>query len=77
MPIAIAFIMFGVGINLRFVDFKHTFNRPKAVITGLAAQMILLPIMAFIINLFLYNRSDLQGRDCFDCCMPRRYYLKI
>jgi BASS family bile acid:Na+ symporter len=52
MPIAIAFIMFGIGINLRFVDFKQTFNRPKAVITGLAAQMLLLPIIAFIINIF-------------------------
>ncbi len=52
MPFAIAFIMFGIGINLRFVDFKHTFKRPKAVITGLAAQMILLPIIAFVLNIF-------------------------
>jgi len=52
MPAAIAFIMFGIGINLRFVDFKHTFKRPKAVITGLAAQMVLLPIIAFILNIF-------------------------
>ena len=52
MPVAIAFIMFGIGINLKFVDFKRTFNRPKAVITGLAAQMILLPIIAFILNIF-------------------------
>ena len=52
MPAAIAFIMFGIGINLKFVDFKRTFNRPKAIITGLAAQMILLPIIAFILNIF-------------------------
>ena len=52
MPIAIAYIMFGIGINLRFVDFKLTFRRPKAVITGLLAQMILLPIIAFAINFF-------------------------
>jgi len=52
MPIAIAFIMFGVGINLRFVDFKLTFKRPKAVITGLVAQMVLLPVIAFTINFF-------------------------
>lgn len=52
MPAAIAFIMFGIGINLRFEDFKHTFKRPKAVITGLIAQMILLPCVAFLINLF-------------------------
>lgn len=52
MPVAIAFIMFGIGINLRFSDFKQTFNRPKAVITGLAAQMLLLPLIAFMINSF-------------------------
>jgi BASS family bile acid:Na+ symporter len=51
MPFAIAYIMFGIGINLRFVDFKLTFRKPKAVFTGLAAQMILLPIIAFMINL--------------------------
>lgn len=51
MPVAIAFIMFGIGINLRFGDFKQTFRRPKAVITGLAAQMVLLPVIAFLINL--------------------------
>ena len=52
MPVAISFIMFGIGVNLRFVDFKKTFKRPKAVITGLVAQMILLPAIAFGINMF-------------------------
>jgi BASS family bile acid:Na+ symporter len=52
LPVAIAFIMFGIGINLRFSDFRKTFNRPKAVITGLIAQMLLLPAIAFIINMF-------------------------
>lgn len=52
LPAAIAFIMFGIGINLGFSDFKKTFNRPKAVITGLVAQMLLLPVIAFIINMF-------------------------
>ena len=52
MPIAIAFIMFGIGINLSFGEFKKIFKRPKAVITGLIAQMILLPMIAFAINIF-------------------------
>ena len=52
MPLSIAFIMFGIGSNLRVSDFKTTFNRPKAVITGLVAQMLLLPIIAFILNMF-------------------------
>lgn len=52
MPVAIAFIMFGIGINLSFGEFKKTFKRPKAVITGLIAQMVLLPAIAFILNIF-------------------------
>lgn len=53
MPISIAFIMFGIGINLNFAEFKNTFRKPKAVITGLVAQMLMLPAIAFVINLFL------------------------
>jgi bile acid:Na+ symporter, BASS family len=53
MPIAIGLIMFGIGTDLRFKDFTNIFLRPKAVIIGLIAQMVLLPIIAFIINYFL------------------------
>ncbi len=52
MPVAIAYIMFGIGTNLHFSDFNITFKRPKALITGLLAQMLLLPALAFILNLF-------------------------
>lgn len=52
MPVAIAYIMFGIGINLHFNDFKKTFKRPKALITGLFAQMLILPVVAFVLNLF-------------------------
>ncbi len=50
MPVAISFIMFGIGLNLRFADFGNTFKKPKAVLTGLVAQMVFLPIIAFGIN---------------------------
>ena len=53
MPVAIAFIMFGIGLNLRFQDFGIIFSRPKAIIIGLVAQMILLPLIAFALNHFL------------------------
>ncbi len=52
MPLAIAVIMLGVGMNLRFRDFQHIFRKPRAVITGLIAQMVLLPVIAFIFNSF-------------------------
>jgi BASS family bile acid:Na+ symporter len=47
MPAAIAFIMLGIGLNLTFKDFKRVFLRPKAVLTGLACQLIALPTLAF------------------------------
>lgn len=53
MPLAIAVIMLGVGMNLKFHDFTQIFKKPKAVITGLIAQMILLPAIAFAFNIFL------------------------
>jgi bile acid:Na+ symporter, BASS family len=53
MPVAIAYIMFGIGINLSFADFSTTFKRPKALFTGLVAQIVFLPVVAFIINIFI------------------------
>ncbi len=52
MPIAIALIMFGIGINLKFRDFGQIFIKPKAVLTGLFAQMVVLPLFAFGLNYF-------------------------
>lgn len=52
LPLAIAFIMFGVGLNLRVTDFTQTFKKPKAVIVGLLAQIVILPLIAFAINAF-------------------------
>lgn len=48
MPIAIAIIMFGIGITLKFKDFGRVFLHPKAILIGLGAQFLLLPAIAFI-----------------------------
>lgn len=48
MPIAIAIIMFGIGINLKFKDFSRVFMHPKAILVGLGAQFLLLPLIAFL-----------------------------
>ena len=49
MPIAIAIIMFGIGLNLQFRDFRRVFIYPKAILIGLACQMLLLPALAFLL----------------------------
>lgn len=52
MPVAIAIIMLGIGLTLKFKDFARVFIKPKAVLTGLACQLLLFPILAFIIIYF-------------------------
>jgi len=52
MPFAIAFIMLGIGLELKFKDFYRVFLQPKAVITGVISQMILMPLIAFVLICF-------------------------
>ncbi|MDX1760653.1 MAG: bile acid:sodium symporter [Christiangramia sp.] len=52
MPAAIAMIMFGIGLELKFKDFKRVFLQPKAVIIGLISQLIVLPIIALALIYF-------------------------
>ncbi|MEX2484339.1 MAG: bile acid:sodium symporter [Brumimicrobium sp.] len=49
LPIAIGIIMFGIGLNLEWKDFKRVFIAPKAVLFGLFGQLFLLPIVGFSI----------------------------
>ena len=53
LPLALAFIMLGMGLSLTLKDFRNIFVYPKAMMLGLANQLLLLPLFAFIlINLF-------------------------
>ncbi|MEM9509052.1 MAG: bile acid:sodium symporter family protein [Cyanobacteria bacterium P01_E01_bin.35] len=45
LPLALFIVMFGMGLGLTLDDFKRVFVEPKAVIVGLLAQLILLPIV--------------------------------
>jgi BASS family bile acid:Na+ symporter len=53
LPLALAFIMLGMGLSLTLKDFKNIFIYPKAMILGLTNQLILLPIFGYaLIQLF-------------------------
>ena len=52
-PIALALIMLGLGLGLKVRDFLRVINNPKDFIIGFVCQLILLPIVAFIIVLIL------------------------
>ncbi|MFP4488017.1 MAG: bile acid:sodium symporter family protein [Bacteroidales bacterium] len=49
LPVTLGLIMINLGLSLRFGDFRLIFAEPKALITGLLCQMILLPGLAFAI----------------------------
>ena len=60
LPLALAIIMFGLGLSLQVSDFKRIFQNPKAVLTGSFAQLILLPVLGFAIAaLLLSNNPEL------------------
>lgn len=51
LPLALAFIMFSLGLTLVLDDFRRVFTRPKAMLVGLAGQMLVVPVFAFAIAL--------------------------
>ena len=52
-PIALALIMLGLGLGLTGRDFLRVVNHPKDFLVGFICQLILLPVVAFIIVLIL------------------------
>lgn len=53
LNICLGFIMFGVALQLRLHDFKRVIKRPKALITGVVSQFLLLPIATLLLTLVL------------------------
>lgn len=49
----IALIMFGVALDLKIHHFKYLFKTPKVIFIGLASQLMLLPLLTFILVLLL------------------------
>ena len=58
LPVTLAIITLGMGLSLTERDFRNIFVHPRAVITGLCCQMILLPLIAYGIA-SLFNMSPL------------------
>ena len=51
LPLAIAFIMFSLGLGLKISDFSRIVSQPKDILVGLVSQIIILPIIAFVLIL--------------------------
>jgi BASS family bile acid:Na+ symporter len=51
LPASLFVIMLGMGLALKPIDFKMVVLKPKAVVIGLVAQMLVLPLIAYSIVL--------------------------
>ena len=47
LSIVQAFVMFGVALGIKLHNFRTAFAKPKAVITGFCAQVLVLPAVTF------------------------------
>ena len=50
-PLALALIMLGLGLGLGVNDFKRVLQNPKIFFVGIFSQIVLLPIIAYILIL--------------------------
>ena len=58
-PIALALIMLSLGLGLTLRDFTRVLTQPKDFIIGLVCQLIILPIIAFILIKILNTPVEL------------------
>ena len=49
LPLALAFIMFTLGLGLSVSDFSNVFKKPKNFFIGLISQLIFLPIVGLVL----------------------------
>ena len=60
MPASLALIMLGMGLSLTVEDFRKVIIEPKALIIGLISQMIVLPLIAFLIASLMHLPYELK-----------------
>lgn len=52
LNLLLAFIMFGVSLDLQWSDVSRAFRKPKSTLMGLLSQFILLPALTFVLAYF-------------------------
>ena len=58
-PLGLAFIMLGLGMSLTIQDFTRVYKIPKDFLVGFICQLILLPIVAFLLIRLLNTPAEL------------------
>lgn len=58
-PLILALIMLGLGLGLKFEDFTRVLKVPKDFFIGLFSQLIILPIIAYVLILILKTPPEI------------------
>jgi bile acid:Na+ symporter, BASS family len=65
----LAFVMFGVALDMKPADFKGITAAPRAVLIGMAAQFLLLPATAWALTMVLRPQPSIAlGLILVACC---------
>lgn len=59
LPLILAFIMFSLGLGLKPADFARVLKLPKAFAVGLLNQVVILPLIAFILSIVFRLPAEL------------------
>ncbi len=69
LNVILGLVMFGVALDLKVSDFGRILTQPRGVLTGVAAQLILLPALTFgLTRLFDPLPSIALGMILVACC---------
>ncbi|MFC4094436.1 bile acid:sodium symporter family protein [Euzebyella saccharophila] len=53
LNIALAFVMFGIALEISMSDFKRVANHPKSIVVGVVSQFLVLPFITFLLVYFI------------------------
>ena len=59
LPFTVAMIMLAMGLGLVVDDFRRIVEKPKAVLVGLGSQLLLLPLLGFVVVVVFQVPPDL------------------
>lgn len=69
LPIALAIIMYGMGLSLTISDFTRVFSKPKAFLVGAFLQIVSLPLLTIaIITIFPLSAPFAVGMMILAAC---------
>lgn len=57
LPLALGIIMLGLGLSLTPADFSRIFLKPKAMLVGSFTQLVLLPVLGFVVAALMLKEA--------------------